>query len=76
MRSMTTLLEIEAAIERLPDAERTELARWLQERVDLDAGLVVCDEVAAELDAARQELARGEAANWEQLKHSANQPGR
>lgn len=73
---MSTLTEIEAAIERLPDTEQAQLARWLQDRVDPDADLTLSDEVAKELDTARQEIARGEVADWEQLKRPAQPDAR
>ena len=72
---MSTLLEIESAIERLSAADRAELAQWWKEHFDPDAGLELRDEVAAELDAARREIARGEVADWAQLKH-AGKPAR
>ena len=59
---MSTLTEIEAAIERLPDTEQVQLARWLQERCDPDAGLELRPEMIRELDAAKQEIARGSVA--------------
>ena len=71
---MSTLTEIEAAIESLPSAERAQLARWLQERVDPDAGLELRADVAQELAAARREIASGAVADWEQLKRPAR-PG-
>ncbi|MEI6084383.1 MAG: hypothetical protein WCS70_08790 [Verrucomicrobiota bacterium] len=65
---MSTLTEIEAAVEQLPAAEQAQLARWLQDRVDPDAGLELRAEVAAELDDARQEIAGRNVSDWEQLK--------
>jgi hypothetical protein len=73
---MSTLIEIEAAVEQLTAAERAQLARWLQERFDPDEGLELRADVAQELDAARQEIARGEVADWEQLKRPARPDSR
>lgn len=73
---MSTLTEIEAAVEQLPAAERAQLVRWLQERFDPDEGLELREDVAQELDAARQEIARGEVADWEQLKRPARPDSR
>jgi phosphoglycerate-specific signal transduction histidine kinase len=73
---MSTLTEIEAAIARLPDAEQAQLARWLQDRCDPDAGLELRAAVAEELDTARQEIARGNVADWEQLKRPARPDSR
>ena len=67
---MSTLTEIEAAVEQLPVAEQAKLARWLQDRCDPDHGLELRPNVAQELDAARQEIAEGVVADWEQLKRS------
>lgn len=71
---MSKVEQIEAEIVGLTAAEQAQLARWLQDRCDPDAGLELRPEVAAELDNARQEIARGEVAEWEQLKRSI-QPG-
>ena len=57
--------------ERWLESERAKLARWWQERFDPDEGLTLRDEVATELDVARQEIARGDVADWEQLKRPA-----
>ena len=65
---MSSLLEIESAIERLSAAERARLAQWWQEKFDPDEGLELHEGVAAELDAARREIARGEVADWEHSK--------
>ena len=67
---MSTLTEIEAAVEQLPAVEQVQLARWLQDRCDPDAGLELRADVAQELDAARREIAQGAVADWEQLKRS------
>lgn len=73
---MTTLTEIESAIERLPSRERAKLSRWWQERFDLDEGLELRAEVADELKAARQEIHRGEVADWEALKRQGRSGAR
>jgi len=65
---MSTLAEIEYAIERLNPSDRAKLAQWWQENFDPDEGLVLRDEIAAELDTAHQQIARGEVADWGQLK--------
>lgn len=65
---MSTLIEIEKAIENLPAAERAKLAQWWQEHFDPDEGLELREDVAAELDAAGQEIARGDVADWERVK--------
>jgi hypothetical protein len=65
---MATLADIERAIEQLNPSDRAKLAQWWQENFDPDEGLVLRDEIAAELDTARQQIARGEVADWEQLK--------
>jgi len=65
---MSTLTEIENAIERLSLADREKLAEWWHERFDPDQGLELREEVAAELDQARKQIARGETVDWEQLK--------
>jgi hypothetical protein len=67
---MSTVKEIEAAIEGLSAAEQVELARWLQDRCDPDVGLELRPELETELDAAREEIARGDVADWEHLKRS------
>ena len=76
---MSTLTEAEsdetprlclAAVEQLPVAEQAKLARWLQDRCDPDHSLELRPSVAQELDAARQEIAQGVVADWEQLKRS------
>jgi hypothetical protein len=68
---MSTLAEIEAAIERLSSAERAKLARWWQEHFDPDEGLELRENVARELDAAKREIERGEVASWQQVKRAA-----
>jgi hypothetical protein len=65
---VSTLTEIEKAIEKLPASERTKLAQWWQEHFDPDEGLELRENVAAELDTARQEIARGDVADWERVK--------
>jgi len=65
---MSTLAEIEYAIEQLNSTDRAKLAQWWQEHFDPDEGLVLRDEIAAELDTARREIARGEVADWDQLQ--------
>jgi len=57
---MATLSEIESAIEQLSPGERAKLARWWQTNFDPDEGLELRDEVERELDAAQQEIARGD----------------
>jgi hypothetical protein len=64
---MSTLAEIEYAIEQLNPADRVKLAQWWDENFDPDEGLVLRDEIAAELDTARRQIARGEVVNWDQL---------
>jgi hypothetical protein len=68
---MSTLTEIEKAIEKLTATDRAKLARWWEERFDSDEGLELREEVATELDAARQEIVDGEVADWEQMKRRA-----
>ncbi len=65
---MSTLAEIEAAIQRLSSDERAKLARWWQATFDPDEGLELQEDVARELDAAQREIERGEVANWQQMK--------
>jgi hypothetical protein len=65
---MSTVTEIENAIERLSPAERVKLAKWWQERFDPDEGLEVRDDIVAEMDAARQQIASGQVADWEHIK--------
>ena len=67
---MSTVIEIENAIEQLTAAERAKLAQWWEEHFDPDGGLEVRADVAAELDTARGQIARGEVADWQQLKRS------
>ncbi len=73
---MSTLTEIEHAIERLNSSDRAKLAQWWQEKFDPDEGLMLHDEIETELDTARQEIARGEVADWEQLKRPRTTPPR
>ena len=73
---MSTLAEIETAIERLSPAERAKLARWWQENFDLDEGLELREDVARELDAANQEIKRGDVLTWQQVKHTAKTTSR
>ncbi len=65
---MSTLAQIQHAIEQLTPSDRAKLAQWWQENFDPDQGLVLRDEIAAELDTARREITRGDVADWEQLK--------
>ena len=65
---MSTLAEIETAIQRLTVEERAKLARWWQETFDPDEGLELREELARELDAAQREIERSEVADWHQLK--------
>ncbi|MSR64907.1 MAG: hypothetical protein EXS18_03900 [Verrucomicrobiae bacterium] len=73
---MSTLTEIEAAIERLSPSERAALARWWQEHLDPDVDLTISDEVASEIDEAREQIKRGEIADWDELKRSAKPTSR
>lgn len=65
---MSTVTEIEAAIEQLSHADRLKLARWWQKRFDPDEGLELSEEALADLETAQAEIKRGETANWDQLK--------
>ena len=65
---MSTLEEIESAIQGLSRDERATLARWWQATFDPDEGLDLRDEVAREPEAAQQEIAQGAVVNWHQLK--------
>jgi alkylhydroperoxidase family enzyme len=73
---MSTLAEIETAIQRLSPDERAELACWWQQTFDPDEGLELQDHVARELDAAQREIARGEVADWQQMKQAAKATAR
>ena len=69
---MSTLIEIEAAIERLSSSDRAKLARWWQEHFDPDEGLELREDAARELDAAKREIQRGEVATWRQVKQATH----
>ena len=73
---MSTLAEIETAIQRLSSDERAKLARWWQETFDPDEGLELQEDVARELDAAQREIERGEVANWEQMRQATKTAAR
>ena len=73
---MSTLAEIETAIQRLSPEERAKLARWWQTNFDPDEGLELREEVAQELDAAQREIERNEVGNWQQLKQAAKSAAR
>lgn len=66
---MSTLAEIENAIERLNPPDRAKLAQWLEQNFDPDEGLELREGLANELENARKEITRGDTADWEQLKH-------
>jgi hypothetical protein len=63
---MSTLAEIERAIVGLSPGERGKLARWWQETFDPDEESELREEIALELDAAKEEIKRGEVADWGQ----------
>jgi hypothetical protein len=73
---MSTLAEIEAAIERLSPSERAKLSLWWQENFDPDEGLELREEIASELDEAKREIERGGAATWQQVKQTAKTASR
>lgn len=73
---MSTLTEIEAAIEQLPPGDRLKLARWMEERIDPDQGLELREEIVGEMTAAREEIARGDVSDWADLKRRAKPAAR
>ena len=73
---MSTLAEIETAIQRLSPGDRAKLARWWHATFDPDEGLELQRGVAEELDAARREIEQGEVASWQQIKRAAKTAAR